>query len=117
MNKFLILLFFIMSSCSMQSPTKGEKIGRIVRLSECGLFFKTYEGDLIRGGLSDGSGVIGQSFPFTIEDRNVYEDARKYFEDQSEVVIQYEKEFLSGCWRSECLNPSFIKKIKKQKKD
>ena len=46
----------------------GEKIGSIVKLAQEGVWCKTWEGEIIRGGLSNGSGVNGQSFRFTIED-------------------------------------------------
>ena len=63
--KYLIPLLFL-TSCTVNKPSEGSKIGRIVKLSKYGLFSKTWEGELIRGGLTDGSGVNGTSFHFTI---------------------------------------------------
>jgi hypothetical protein len=110
-----LLMFFLLSSCSISTPSKGQKIGVIVKLSECGVFNKTWEGELIRGGLSDGSGVIGSTFHFTIEDPVVLELAVRYFEDQREVQITYQTEFIAGIWRAERPQPCFIKKIIPQK--
>ena len=56
--------------CNINTPSSGQKIGRIVKLVDEGLLYKTTEGELIRGGLVDGSGSMGTSFHFTIHARS-----------------------------------------------
>jgi hypothetical protein len=110
--KYIIALL-LLSSCTLRTdPGNGKKIGRIVRLSQQGLFFKTWEGELIRGGLNDGSGSIGQSFYFTIEQNHLLPTALKAFEEQKEVVMDYHCEFISSITRSENCNPYFVDSIK-----
>lgn len=48
----------ILSGCCICTPSRGSTIGHITMLSEDGVFYKSIEGQMIIGGLSDGSGVI-----------------------------------------------------------
>ena len=50
------------------SMGSGEKIGVVTKLARHGVFCKTWEGQIVRGGLNGGSGVVGAAFDFTIED-------------------------------------------------
>jgi len=114
MKKVFLCLMFATTlvSCAINTPSKGQKIGRIVKLADEGMFYKTTEGELIRGGLVDGSGSMGTSFRFTIEDRKLTEIANEAFESQQEVILFYECEFISSITRSESLEPHFVKDIK-----
>ncbi len=49
----------------------GEKVGQIIKLNRQGFFCKTYEAELIRGGLNNGSGAASTLFDFTIEDERL----------------------------------------------
>lgn len=100
-----------MTSCTINTPKKGQKIGRIVKIADEGLLHSTCEGELIRGGIVDGSGSMGTSFKFTIEGYKLRDLAYQAFEKQQEVIITYECEFMSGVWRSECGHPHFVKQI------
>lgn len=75
----------------------GEKIGSITRLNRAGVFCKTWEGEIIRGGLNTGSGVMGQAFHFTIEDDSLAKDVEKYMLSQQEVKITYRSELNTWC--------------------
>ena len=44
----------------------GEKRGVVVKVAKEGMFWGTYQGELIRGGLSDATGANGRSFNFNI---------------------------------------------------
>lgn len=103
---------FVFFGCHVNSnPGRGKKIGKIVKLSKEGVFSKTWEGELIRGGLTDGSGTLGTSFEFTIEDEKLVSVAFKAFENQSEVILTYRKEYFTSLSRSECSSPSFVERI------
>lgn len=105
----VILTFFLFHICT--DPGEGEKIGTIVKLSKQGLFKKTWEGELIRGGFLDGSGTIGGSFHFTIESDELARKALELMKSKKEVVLFYEIEFLSLVTRSESGNPHFAVSI------
>lgn len=79
----------------------GEKVGVIVSLNHEGVFCKTYEGKLIRGGLADGSGAFGLQFEFTIEGRpDLVEKVKDAIDKQYEVRVRYRGELATFC-RSE----------------
>lgn len=115
MKRFFFLLACIsLCACTVRSdPGQGKKIGKIVKLSKQGMLWKTWEGELIRGGFSDGTGIMGGSFHFTIEDGNLAQCAEKFFEDQSEVILEYRVEFISSICRAESYQPNFAVSIKK----
>ena len=102
-----ILSLFLLAGC--WDTGSGEKLGTITRLQRTGLFCKTWEGEIIRGGLNAGSGVVGAAFHFTIEDDALAEQVKKAMEAQQEVKITYRTEANSLC-RSDS-NSTFLSKI------
>lgn len=95
-----ILLFPVMLSGCYETE-KADKIGTIVKVgSGEGIFNKTVEAEMIRGGFSAGSGASGQSFHFTVEDPKVAEQLRKAMDEQKEIKITYHREFFT-MFRSE----------------
>lgn len=75
----------------------GEKIGSITRLQRTGFFCKTWEGEIIRGGLNSGSGVMGMAFHFTVEDDALAKKVEQAMDAQQEVKISYRAEVVSLC--------------------
>ena len=72
------------------NPGTGEKVGQIVRMTNEGIVCKTWEAQLIRGGLNNGSGAFGVTpFEFTISDPLMAEKVQKYMDSQQEVKITY----------------------------
>ncbi len=109
---FLIVLMFCLAGCALHTdPGQGKKIGRIVKFSKQGMLFKTWEGELIRGGFTDGSGIMGTSFHFTIENYDLAKKALEAFENQSEVIIDYRREFIHLLTRAESGNAYFVENI------
>jgi len=106
-----LLLCLCLVGCTINTPKEGQKIGRIVKLADEGLLYKTCEGELIRGGLMDGSGSLGSSFHFTIEDPRVRQVALMAFQDQAEVIINYRTDFITSIVRSENGEPHFVTSI------
>jgi hypothetical protein len=78
----------------------GEKMGVVTKLAKQGLFCKTWEAEIVRGGLVGGSGVNGQSFHFTIENDDLAKKLQDAMENQKEVKIEYRTEVFTFC-RSE----------------
>lgn len=84
------------------SPGEGEKIGQIVKISHVGIINKTYEAELVRGGLVDGSGTVGgQTFHFTIRDPEMVVKAKEHMRKQTETRLRYVVEGLYLQWNSE----------------
>jgi hypothetical protein len=100
------------TSCNINTPSHGEKIGRIVKLADEGLVNKTCEGELIRGGLIDGSGSMGSSFHFVIEDERIKMIAKQAMMNQQEIIMTYKVELISAAWRSEDNHPHFVTDIR-----
>ena len=100
-KKALALSILVMSITGCWVTGEGQKAGIIVKLAREGAFNKTFEAELIRGGLSSGSGVNGKSFHFTIENPLLAEKIESAFENQKEVIIKYHTEAITGCARGE----------------
>jgi hypothetical protein len=109
---FSIILALGLVGCHFDTPGEGQKKGQIVKLEKVGFICKTWEGELIRGGFSDGGGTIGGAFHFTLEDKSLLPLALECLEKQTEVMITYETEFMTAPWRSET-GTKFITGIKK----
>ena len=99
----IFIFFVIVSGCGINtSPGSGEKIGQIVRINKQGMVNKTWEAQLIRGGMSGGTGSFGTvPFDFTIEDEEVAKQAQEYMQKQTEIVIKYRMEFIYSLFRSD----------------
>jgi hypothetical protein len=79
----------------------GEKIGQVVKLSKEGFMSKTWEAQLIRGGISDGSGSFGTvPFDFTIEGDDLVAKVKEYMDNRTEVSIKYRIEGTYSPFRS-----------------
>lgn len=117
MNKYMVFVCLLsMAGCYMNpDPGTGKKIGRIVQFSKQGMLCKTWEGELIRGGLSDGSGSFGGSLHFTVEDASMASIALDAFEKQYDVIIDYRKEFIHSIARSERADAYFVESITRAK--
>lgn len=100
LNKSILFLFSIcLIGCGLNgSPGEGKKIGQIVRVHHGGIFFDTWEAELIRGGISNGSGTTsGSAFHFTANDAQAAQ-LQAFMDKQTEVVITYrEKGIYSVC--------------------
>lgn len=109
------LSFFTLSGCGFNTPSNGEKIGQIVRVNKEGILNKTWEGQLIRGGFTDGSGTVGTvPFEFTIEDETLANKVQEYMKNQIEVIVEYRTEGVYSLSRSGS-NGNFLTNIKPAK--
>ncbi len=90
----------------------GEKSGVIVKVAKEGKYWGTYEGEIIRGGLEDASGVTGRSFHFTLGQfkSSLVEQALVAMQNNSHVIISYHCDLIVLPWRGE--TKCFIDKIK-----
>jgi Spy/CpxP family protein refolding chaperone len=98
----LSLMPIAFASCRLNtSPGDGVKVGQIVKLSKQGMFYKTYEAQIIRGGFQNGSGSNGQAFDFTVETEELAAKVRDAMDNQTEVMIGYRSEGVYSLTRSE----------------
>lgn len=88
----------LLTSCGEKST--GEKAGVVTKLAQSGIFCKTWEGQIIRGGLNSGSGAMGAPFDFTVEDLSLLPKIKDALENQKEIKIMYREEMVTFC-RSE----------------
>lgn len=85
---FSLPLYYI--GTSLRSTTNGEKIGNIVQVERKGFLFKTWEGESIKGGMSNGNGSFGtEPFNFTIDDSSILKIAQEAMYKQREVKISF----------------------------
>jgi hypothetical protein len=86
----IALIIWGMVACSeLETVSDGEKIGQLTKLSREGIMFTNWESELIRGGLSDGSGAFGsQMFRFTVKPAMAAK-VRELMEKKQEVKIVY----------------------------
>lgn len=106
-----VLLFLACNiTCNFKVPCSGTKIGQIVKISDEGILCTTTEAQLIRGGFTDGSGVLGgQPFDFTIRDPQLLADAKWALQSAQEVEITYEAKLISS--RTNSAHGVFLTKI------
>jgi prepilin-type N-terminal cleavage/methylation domain-containing protein len=87
------MIAIIIASCGgvcFNNPADGTKIGQIVKVTHSGILCKTWEAELIRGGMNNGSGAFGvQPFNFTISDDSTAGKVIQFMNDQTEVIIDY----------------------------
>jgi len=79
----------VLGRVGFNQPAEGEKIGIIIKLNYQGFKYKTYEAELIRGGMNNGSGSFGAApFHFTVPPFLV-EQVKSSMDNQKEVKIYY----------------------------
>jgi hypothetical protein len=85
----LPIMVHTLSSCFNMRNGDGTRIGQFVALTKKGIFCKTWEAEIIKGGLSGGSGGFGVGpFWLTIPDDKA-EEVQGYLDSQKEVKIKY----------------------------
>lgn len=86
--------------CGM-TYSEGTRSGILTKVSKKGFIFKTYEGELIIGGLNQGDGAVlpGVIFKFSIIDKEVYD---KLESDQGrKVILHYKQVIKNFFWQGE----------------
>lgn len=109
-----LLCAAVLAACVFLSgcyeTSKGSKVGIIVKCANEGFLIKTYECELIRGGMNNGGGSFGKSFHFTVENPEQIVLAEQALNEQREVKLDYHQEWVT-LWRSETGDNSFADKI------
>ena len=94
----LLLVFYLI--CGM-AYSEGTRSGILTKVSKKGYVFKTYEGELNVGGISDGQGTIMPSsvFYFSVNDRDVYNKLEKL--QGQRVPVRYRQVLKSFSWQGD----------------
>lgn len=97
----LIVIWFIYYFICGMAYSEGTRSGILTKVSKKGYVFKTYEGELIVGGLNQGDGVIlpATVFKFSVPEKSVYD---KLEADQGKkVVLHYKQVIKNFFWQGE----------------
>lgn len=96
-----ILSLSLLVGCGVNTnPGTGTRNGQIVMLKREGLLSKTWECEILKGGMSNGSGSFGQPFYFTVQSDSDAIELQKLMDDQKEVIIKYHTEGIYSAFRS-----------------
>lgn len=113
-KKYLILPICVLLNGCWETEN-GDINGQIIALTSSGMFVKTLECKIIRGGMDDGSGGFASSMWLTVENKNLLPKIKKFMNEKKFINIQYHKEFATFC-RSDSDN-FFINDIEEIKKE
>ena len=93
MKRMTLLLFSVLVLSGCWHTGSGQKIGTIIKISKQGLFFKTWEVEIVKGGLNGGSGAFSPTPVYvTVEDTQFLSLAQEAFNNQREIVVTYDHE-------------------------
>jgi len=82
---------------------RGEKVGTVIKFAQEGYFAKTWEGEIVRGGMNGGSGSFSITpLHFTVMDESLIPKVQAAFDSQKEVVVTYEQHAILFTFTSEC---------------
>lgn len=103
MKKLLIIaLCFSLGGCGYVTGS-GQKVGTVIKLAKEGVIFKTWEAEIVRGGMSNGSGGFSTTpFFFTIDDETMLQKVQAAFDSQKEIKIHYKTRKYFFPTNSEC---------------
>jgi hypothetical protein len=104
MKKIALLVAVVALSGCNKNTGHGEKVGTIIKLAEEGYWVKTWEGEMVRGGMNGGSGGFSTTpLHFTVRDLSLLPQVQDAFEKQKEVVVTYDEySNIVGSFYSEC---------------
>lgn len=110
MRKWLFLLVFllivggILYYITFGYYSDGTRVGSLVKLSRKGYVFKTYEGQLMVGGMSDGTGTFNSTtWDFSVDDDNktAIEALNLSQRTGQRVALHYEEKFFQLPWNGD----------------
>ena len=94
-KEILLVTVMALTLSSCWTLETGEKTGRIVKVAKAGYIVKTWDGELVKGGFTDGSGSMGKTLNFSIESEDLVEKLKSAMETQRQVNVKYHQEFFA----------------------
>ncbi len=102
MYKLITIPALSLLLCGCWNTGNGSKVGNIVAIKDSGMLVRTYTIEVIKGGMSNGSGSFsGKAFFANVEDALQINNARTAFNNQEEVIVKYHTELYCAPWRRE----------------
>lgn len=93
----LIILVAVLSGGSGSiSISDGNRTGQITKLSHKGIYWTTWEGELLVGGLRSGS--VANVWQFSVIDSSIIEQLRKAMDESASVNLHYRQVFFIRPW-------------------
>ena len=105
---FLVIFFLILGGIfyyvTFGYYSDGTRVGSLVKLSRKGYVFKTYEGQLMVGGMSDGTGTFNSTtWDFSVDGDNdaVVNALNESQRTGQRVSLHYEEKFFKLPWNGD----------------
>ncbi len=105
---FLALTLFIVGGglyyLTFGYYSDGTRVGSLIKLSKRGYLFKTYEGQLNVGGMSEGTGSLNSTqWDFSVDDDNktVVNNLEQAMKMGQRVSLHYEEKFFQLPWNGD----------------
>jgi len=117
---FVTLLFGCVGGCQHYQTRivgNGTKVGTVIKLAQEGFLqsCKTWEGELIRGGMNNGSGAFStKPLYFTVNDPGLLREVQAALDGQYEVEVTYIQFYGPMFCASENEGNYFLTSIKKR---
>ncbi|WP_370390129.1 6-phosphogluconate dehydrogenase [uncultured Winogradskyella sp.] len=97
----VVVCALILWMCSW-TYSEGTRAGQLIKLSEKGVIFKTYEGQLNMGGLRTGKaddGLEGNLWQFSVLDKSIIDDLTEA--EGKRVKLGYKERYKAMPWQGE----------------
>jgi hypothetical protein len=108
MRKLLFVLILLIVAAlafvTFRSYSDGTRVGTLTKLSRKGYIFKTHEGQLMTGGMTDGTGTFSsQVWEFSVDDANQTAiDALNLSQKMGQrVAVHYEEKIFQLPWNGD----------------
>lgn len=97
-----IIVVAILSTLSLSGcwdVGSGDHVGQVIKMNKQGMFCKTWEVEIIKGGLTSGSGASGGRFDFTVPEgrTDIIDVLKQAMNTGEEVLVHYSMESASFC--------------------
>ncbi|MCB0556956.1 MAG: hypothetical protein KDD02_25640 [Phaeodactylibacter sp.] len=81
--------------------SQGTRAGTLIKISDKGVVFKTYEGQLNLGGFQQSStnGVVGNIWDFSVAKRDIFEKLQNY--EGKQVKLAYKQRYKAFPWQGD----------------
>lgn len=91
MKHLMLVAALAMTGCSV-IYSDGERAGTVVKFSHKGFTCKTWEGELLIGGMkSNGNNMEVNTFKFTVKDSNIIPQIKAALASGAHVTLQYDQ--------------------------
>ena len=101
---FLAIVFGILYYLTFGYYSEGKRGGFVTQLSNKGYLFKTYEGELRMGGLSEGDGTMNSSkwiFSVSAKNKGAITKLEEAIQSGHRVSLTYEQKFFTLPWNGD----------------